>query len=234
MTTDAAQTAIPALARTPARPAPHSGCSHSCWSTRPKRLVGRRDVIGAAVALPAPVREPVCGFLTVLDTVPLGRLQRDYVETFDVTRRYCLYLTYFARRTPVSAAGPGAVQAGVPQGRCRVRRSRYARTTCAWSSGSARRMTPTPHGRHAQRPPRWSRMLRIALADKNPNGTTCSSPQRPRCPRFQGRGRGEDDRPDRAGTTLGRGRARPAALCHGSQAQPPPQRVDRGSATPSR
>lgn len=62
-----------------------------------EELVGRRDVIGAAVAtLPAPVREPVCGFLTVLDTVHLGRLQRDYVETFDVTRRCCLYLTYFA------------------------------------------------------------------------------------------------------------------------------------------
>ena len=49
--------------------------------------------------LPAPVREPVCRFLTVLDTVPLGRLQRDYVETFDVTRRCCLYLTYFAHGT---------------------------------------------------------------------------------------------------------------------------------------
>jgi nitrate reductase delta subunit len=62
-----------------------------------EELVGRRDVLGAAVAtLPAPVREPVCRFLTVLDTVPLGRLQRDYVETFDVTRRCCLYLTYFA------------------------------------------------------------------------------------------------------------------------------------------
>ena len=62
-----------------------------------EELVGRRDVLGAAVAtLPTPVREPVCRFLTVLDTVPLGRLQRDYVETFDVTRRCCLYLTYFA------------------------------------------------------------------------------------------------------------------------------------------
>lgn len=62
-----------------------------------EELVGRRDVLGAAAAtLPVPVREPVCRFLTVLDTVPLGRLQRDYVETFDVTRRCCLYLTYFA------------------------------------------------------------------------------------------------------------------------------------------
>jgi nitrate reductase molybdenum cofactor assembly chaperone NarJ/NarW len=62
-----------------------------------EELVGRGPVIGAAVAaLPAPVREPVCRFLTVLDSAPLGRLQRDYVETFDVTRRCCLYLTYFA------------------------------------------------------------------------------------------------------------------------------------------
>jgi len=62
-----------------------------------EELIGRRDVIGAAAAaLPAPVREPVCRFLTVLETSPLGQLQRDYVETFDVTRRCCLYLTYFA------------------------------------------------------------------------------------------------------------------------------------------
>ena len=31
-----------------------------------------------------------------METAPLGQLQRDYVETFDVTRRCCLYLTYFA------------------------------------------------------------------------------------------------------------------------------------------
>ncbi len=62
-----------------------------------EELVDRGPVIGAAVtALPAQVREPVCRFLTVLDATPLGRLQRDYVETFDVTRRCCLYLTYFA------------------------------------------------------------------------------------------------------------------------------------------
>lgn len=62
-----------------------------------EELVGRRTVIGAAVApLPATVREPVSRFLTVLESAPLGHLQRDYVETFDVTRRCCLYLTYFA------------------------------------------------------------------------------------------------------------------------------------------
>ena len=60
-------------------------------------LLDRRTVIRAAVApLPAPVREPVRRFLTVLESAPLGQLQRDYVETFDVTRRCCLYLTYFA------------------------------------------------------------------------------------------------------------------------------------------
>ena len=60
-------------------------------------LVGRRPVIEAAVAgLPGPVREPVCRFLTVLGTVPTPALQQQYVETFDITRRCCLYLTYFA------------------------------------------------------------------------------------------------------------------------------------------
>lgn len=61
-----------------------------------EQLVGRRPVLEEAVAgLPAPVREPVCRFLAVLASVPLGQLQRDYVETFDTTRRCCLYLTYF-------------------------------------------------------------------------------------------------------------------------------------------
>ena len=60
-------------------------------------LVARRPVLEAAAAgLPAPVREPVCRFLEALGTAPLGDLQREYVDTFDVTRRCCLYLTYFA------------------------------------------------------------------------------------------------------------------------------------------
>lgn len=62
-----------------------------------EELLGRRRLLADAVAgLPAPVREPVSRFLTTLETAPLGQLQRDYVETFDVTRRCCLYLTYFA------------------------------------------------------------------------------------------------------------------------------------------
>ena len=62
-----------------------------------EELLGRRPLLAdAASGLPAPVREPVSRFLSTLETAPLGQLQRDYVETFDVTRRCCLYLTYFA------------------------------------------------------------------------------------------------------------------------------------------
>ena len=62
-----------------------------------EELLGRRPLLADAVSgLPAPVREPVSQFLTTLETAPLGQLQRDYVETFDVTRRCCLYLTYYA------------------------------------------------------------------------------------------------------------------------------------------
>lgn len=62
-----------------------------------EELLGHRPLLADAVAgLPAPVREPLARFLTTLETAPLGQLQRDYVETFDVTRRCCLYLTYFA------------------------------------------------------------------------------------------------------------------------------------------
>jgi len=57
----------------------------------------RLPVLGDAVAsLPAPVRDPLQAFLRTASATPVGELQRDYVETFDVTRRGCLYLTYFA------------------------------------------------------------------------------------------------------------------------------------------
>jgi nitrate reductase delta subunit len=57
----------------------------------------RLPVLGEAVAsLPSPVREPLQAFLRTASATPVGELQRDYVETFDVTRRCCLYLTYFA------------------------------------------------------------------------------------------------------------------------------------------
>jgi nitrate reductase delta subunit len=62
-----------------------------------EELVGRVPMLESAVAELAPaVREPVQRFLGVVGSRELGALQRDYVETFDVTRRCCLYLTYFA------------------------------------------------------------------------------------------------------------------------------------------
>jgi nitrate reductase delta subunit len=60
-------------------------------------LLGRLPVVcSAAESLPAAVREPLFRFTTFLESTPLAELQRTYVETFDVTRRCCLYLTYFA------------------------------------------------------------------------------------------------------------------------------------------
>ena len=53
-------------------------------------------LVQAVQALPPGVREPLGRFLRLATTSPPGDLQRDYVETFDVTRRCCLYLTYFA------------------------------------------------------------------------------------------------------------------------------------------
>ena len=59
-------------------------------------LVSRLGLVRQAVGeLPAYLAEPVCRLADHLAQIPLGRLQRDYVETFDHTRRGCLYLTYF-------------------------------------------------------------------------------------------------------------------------------------------
>src|SRR5262245_20814941 len=60
-------------------------------------LAERRELLHACVAaLPAPARDPLARFLAFLDGRALGELQQEYVETFDHTRRCCLYLTYFA------------------------------------------------------------------------------------------------------------------------------------------
>src|SRR5690606_21350265 len=45
--------------------------------------------------LPDPVAAPPRRFLDHVGATPLAALQRDYVDTFDVTRRCCLHLTYF-------------------------------------------------------------------------------------------------------------------------------------------
>ena len=44
----------------------------------------------------APGQPDLQGLITHLRSTPLRRLQEDYVETFDHTRRCALYLTYFA------------------------------------------------------------------------------------------------------------------------------------------
>ena len=54
------------------------------------------DAIRRAVAgLPEGVRMPLGSFLDHVASQPLEDVQRDYVETFDHTRKCCLYLTYF-------------------------------------------------------------------------------------------------------------------------------------------
>jgi nitrate reductase delta subunit len=62
-----------------------------------EELLARRPVLASATApLPASVRDPLRRFLETLGSRALGELQREYVETFDTTRRGCLYLTYSA------------------------------------------------------------------------------------------------------------------------------------------
>ncbi|GAB2628728.1 nitrate reductase molybdenum cofactor assembly chaperone [Nocardioides ginkgobilobae] len=54
------------------------------------------EVVATAVAaLPAVVADPLGRFLEHRRSTPLGRLQADYVETFDTRRRCTLFLTYF-------------------------------------------------------------------------------------------------------------------------------------------
>ncbi|MDA8368692.1 MAG: nitrate reductase molybdenum cofactor assembly chaperone [Nocardiopsaceae bacterium] len=50
----------------------------------------------AAQRLPEPVRGHLGGVLDHLEQTPLRRLTEDYVATFDLRRRCCLYLTYYA------------------------------------------------------------------------------------------------------------------------------------------
>src|SRR5688572_24317561 len=59
-------------------------------------LVERVPMLTDVVAgLPDEVRMPLSRFLAHVTSVGLVELQRDYVDTFDVTRRCCLHLTYF-------------------------------------------------------------------------------------------------------------------------------------------
>ncbi|TQM90737.1 respiratory nitrate reductase chaperone NarJ [Ornithinimicrobium humiphilum] len=58
----------------------------------PEQLPALRAVVAG---LPGTVGEPLGRFLDHAERVGLAELQRDYVDTFDVTRRCALHLTYF-------------------------------------------------------------------------------------------------------------------------------------------
>ncbi|WEV79540.1 nitrate reductase molybdenum cofactor assembly chaperone [Janibacter cremeus] len=61
-----------------------------------ERLTSLRPVLReSAAGLPKAVGAPLLTFLDRLDTVPLDRVQSEYVDTFDVTRKCSLHLTYF-------------------------------------------------------------------------------------------------------------------------------------------
>ncbi len=61
-----------------------------------ERLLSLRPVLReSAAGLPESVGAPLLTFLDRLDTVPLEQVQSEYVETFDVTRKCSLHLTYF-------------------------------------------------------------------------------------------------------------------------------------------
>ena len=70
--------------------------SRCCSTTRPRSGRSPTDAIRHAVAgLPDGVRMPLGSFLDHVTSQPLEDVQREYVETFDHTRKCCLYLTYF-------------------------------------------------------------------------------------------------------------------------------------------
>ena len=58
----------------------------------PRHLAALREVAGN---LPPSAGEPLSRFLEHAEAVGLPELQRDYVDTFDVTRKCALHLTYF-------------------------------------------------------------------------------------------------------------------------------------------
>lgn len=61
-----------------------------------ERLLGLVPVLrSSAQGLPAAVGEPIGTFLDHLEAHDLAALQEEYVDTFDVTRRCALHLTYF-------------------------------------------------------------------------------------------------------------------------------------------
>jgi nitrate reductase delta subunit len=53
-------------------------------------------ILAAVAELDDEVRQPLTSFCEHVQATPLHQLQLDYVDTFDLRRRCCLYLTYFS------------------------------------------------------------------------------------------------------------------------------------------
>lgn len=58
-------------------------------------LLDRVPLVRELVAERGEVARPLMGLLDNLESTPLTELQAEYVETFDLRRRCCLYLTYY-------------------------------------------------------------------------------------------------------------------------------------------
>ena len=70
-------------------------CSWLLWYPD-EALTGRLPDIRAAVAdLPDQAREPLAAFLAWMDEQDSMHLAREYVQTFDMKRKACPYLTYW-------------------------------------------------------------------------------------------------------------------------------------------
>lgn len=70
-------------------------CSLLLDYPRPELLERLPLLREATAGLPEPLAAPLGRFLDHVEGTELGRLQQDYVDTFDVTRRCALHLTYF-------------------------------------------------------------------------------------------------------------------------------------------
>jgi nitrate reductase delta subunit len=61
-----------------------------------RELLGQLPTLGQAVeSLPAPAGPGLSRFVDRLEHTPAANLGADYVDTFDLSRRSCLYLTYY-------------------------------------------------------------------------------------------------------------------------------------------
>lgn len=66
-----------------------------CLSYPDAELVGRCELMRAALAEHGPAAPDLGSVIAYLQTTPLGTLQRSYVETFDLSKHHPLYLSYW-------------------------------------------------------------------------------------------------------------------------------------------